>query len=54
MTCPFCHPESAERLQVVLENEHCLLLQEPQEVLVGSALIVPRVHREAVFDLTPE
>lgn len=54
MVCPFCHLESQDRQRVVLENEYCLLLQEPQEVLIGSGVIVPREHRETVFDLTEE
>ncbi len=54
MRCPFCHPEENERVRVVLENEHCQFLQEPQEVLIGSGVIVPRAHRETVFDLTEE
>lgn len=29
-------------------------IQQPQEVLIGSGLIVPRAHRETVFDLTKE
>ena len=53
MGCPFCNLDDNGRLAVVLENEHCLFLQEPQKVLVGSGLIVPRAHRETVFDLTP-
>ncbi len=54
MTCPFCHPGSNQRQRVVLENEHCWFLQEPQEVLMGSGVIVPKSHRETVFDLTEE
>ena len=54
MTCPFCRPESNERQRVVLENEHCLFLQEPQKVLIGSGLIVPREHRETVYDHSEE
>jgi len=54
MTCPFCHLEHNERLQVVLENEHCRFLQEPQEVLIGSGIIIPKEHRETVFDLTED
>ena len=54
MGCPFCNLDDNGRQGVVLENEHCLFLQEPQEVLVGSGLIVPRAHRETVFDLSPE
>lgn len=54
MICPFCHLEDDGRHVVVLQNEHCLFTQEPQEVLVGSGLILPRAHRETVFDLTEE
>lgn len=54
MICPFCHPELDERQRVVLENKCCQFLQEPQEVLIGSGLIVPKTHRETVFDLTEE
>lgn len=53
MTCPFCHLDSAEG-QIILENEHCLFLQAPQEVLIGSGIILPKAHRETVFDLTEE
>ena len=51
MTCPFCY---LEHIQVVLENEHCCFLQEPQEVLIGSGIIIPKEHRETVFDLTED
>lgn len=52
--CPFCRLELIPRQRVVLANETCLFLQIPQEVLPGSGLIVPKAHRETVFDLTPE
>ncbi len=54
MTCPFCHLEQSEKQLVVLENEYCQFLQIPQEVLIGSGIIVPKEHRETVFDLTQE
>jgi diadenosine tetraphosphate (Ap4A) HIT family hydrolase len=54
MTCPFCHLQHDGQPPVVLENEHCQFLQEPQEVLIGSGLIIPKAHRETVFDLTEE
>lgn len=38
--------------QIVLENEYCVFLQMPQKVLIGSGLIVPKAHRETVFDLS--
>jgi diadenosine tetraphosphate (Ap4A) HIT family hydrolase len=52
MTCPFCRLAQGEGQQVVLRNEHCMFLQEPQEVLIGSGVIIPIAHRETVFDLT--
>lgn len=51
--CPLCPPYRGEGQQVVLENAHCLYLRQDQRVLQGSGLIVPRAHRETVFDLTP-
>jgi diadenosine tetraphosphate (Ap4A) HIT family hydrolase len=47
-----CLPGSDTEQRVVLSNEYCLFVQKPQEVLLGSGLIVPRVHRENVFDQT--
>lgn len=52
MSCPFCPP--IEQETIVLENSHVLFLQQPQPVLIGSGLIIPRQHRETIFDLTPE
>ena len=54
MTCPFCDIESNTRQVIVLENDLCYFLQEPQKVLIGSGLIIPKAHRETVFDLKPE
>ena len=53
MQCPFC-PPALNIAQVMLENTHCLFLQRPEPVLVGSGLIIPKQHRETVFDLTTE
>lgn len=57
--CVFCHPELEPEQEVLFSNEHCLFLQLKQyqtkgEQLEGSGLIVPRKHRETVFDLTEE
>jgi histidine triad (HIT) family protein len=50
--CPFCHPNDADGQRVVLENAHVRFIQQPQPVLVGSGIIVPKPHRETVFDLS--
>lgn len=52
MDCPFCPPVLA-RKEIVLANQLCLFLQQSQPVLIGSGLIIPQVHRETAFDLTP-
>lgn len=54
MYCPFCFPEKDKEQSIVLSNEYCLFVQKPQPVLFGSGLIVPKTHRETVFDLTPQ
>ncbi|NOZ72978.1 MAG: HIT domain-containing protein [Chloroflexi bacterium] len=53
MKCPFCLPHLNVQ-EVVLESAHCLFLQQQEPVLVGSGLIVPKEHRETVFDLTTQ
>lgn len=57
--CVFCMPDQEPHQKVILSNEYCLFLQLEQfnikgSLLEGSGLIVPRKHRETVFDLTPE
>jgi len=37
MICPFCDLESNTRQEIILENDLCLFLQEPQEVLIGKS-----------------
>lgn len=52
--CIFCHVEEDLEQKVNLSNDYCLFLQKPQEVLIGSGIIVSKKHRETVFDLTKE
>ncbi|MEK4520946.1 MULTISPECIES: HIT family protein [unclassified Psychrobacillus] len=52
--CPFCHLDLIDNQKVVLENENCMFIQVPQEILIGSGLIIPRAHRETVFELTEQ
>ena len=49
--CPFC-PPAIEQEELILENEHCFFIHSMDPVLVGSGLIIPRQHRQTVFDLT--
>lgn len=52
MACPLCPPNLSGD-QMVLESVHSVFIQEPQPILIGSGLIVPRAHRQSVFELTP-
>lgn len=50
-SCPFCHPTVAP--QVIRGDEHCFAIWT-REPPVGSIMVLPRAHRETVFDLTAE
>ena len=54
--CTFCHLESFRRGSVVFaENDFAVFgNQEHEDALSGSGVIVPKAHRETVFDLTAE
>jgi diadenosine tetraphosphate (Ap4A) HIT family hydrolase len=52
--CPLCELQFDQEQTVVLENEYCMFLQKPQEVLIHSGLIVPKSHRKTAFDLTKQ
>lgn len=53
MECPFCLP-ALNPAQVIIENEYCCFLQQPEPMLIGSGIIVPKQHRITVFNLTAE
>lgn len=58
-SCVFCNIDLDLRQSIVLSNEYCLFLQLEQfkikgSQLEGSGLIVPKKHRETVFDLSPK
>ncbi|MFQ3542910.1 HIT family protein [Halobacillus rhizosphaerae] len=52
--CIFCHPSLDSTQKIILQNDTCVFLQKEQRVLIGSGLIVPKAHRETVFDMTEE
>ena len=53
MDCPFCPPKVDNNV-IPLENELSLFIDLKHSVLQGSGIIVPRIHRQSVFDLTTE
>lgn len=52
--CVLCNHKLVPTQKVVLNNENCYFTQMPQEILIGSGLIIPKRHRANVFELTEE
>jgi diadenosine tetraphosphate (Ap4A) HIT family hydrolase/GNAT superfamily N-acetyltransferase len=52
--CPFCNYTGDARGKVVLENEYCIYIQFIDYPLEGAGMIIPKEHRETVFDLSRE
>ncbi|WP_245946881.1 HIT family protein [Paenibacillus cellulosilyticus] len=38
----------------MMDNETCMYLQLKEPEIIGSGIIIPKQHRETVFDLTEE
>lgn len=52
--CLFCSIENDLAQEVIISNQYCMFIQRPQEVLIGSGVIIPKEHRETVFDLSED
>jgi histidine triad (HIT) family protein len=54
--CPFCNLHKDKHENVTLENEYCLFIQKDDEQLIleGCGLIIPKAHKENVFELSRE
>lgn len=51
MSCPFCDLSNEH---ILLESALNVVIDTRDPVLVGSAMIIPRVHRATPFELTLE
>lgn len=52
--CVLCNTKLMAEQKVVLSNKSCIFYQIPQDILVGSGIIVPKKHKRNVFELTDE
>lgn len=53
--CIFCKIVNGEIPSAkVFENEHVLAFLDISQVSKGHTLVIPKVHKENVFELTPE
>lgn len=48
--CPFCDPETLE-IETMLENRFCRFLQQPDKVLSGAGVIIPKRHCETRYEM---
>ncbi len=48
--CPFCDPATLE-IETMLENHFCRFLQQPDKVLAGSGVIIPKRHCETRHEM---
>ncbi|MCM3125086.1 MULTISPECIES: HIT family protein [Bacillaceae] len=55
-TCPYCNIHADEEQNVVFENETCYFIQKEseQQILQGSGLIIPKQHKQNVFELSDQ
>ena len=52
MSCSFCNRVGLDKN--LIEGDLCYFMDTGDPVLVGGGMILPRAHRETVFDLTEE
>lgn len=55
-TCPYCNIHADEEQNVVFENETCYFIQKEseQQILQGSGLVIPKQHKQNVFELSDQ
>ena len=52
--CIFCNYKNDKHGTFLFENDYCVCIEQPEPVLVGSCIIIPKAHRVTVFDLNAE
>lgn len=53
-SCVLCSLDLDEEQEVIFEGDHCYYIQKKsvQKSLEGSGLIIPKAHKQTVFDLS--
>jgi len=52
--CLLCQLENDNEQAIVFESNYCYFLMKKQTVLIGSGIIIPKAHKENVFELSKE
>jgi len=52
--CIFCNWQTDTHGTLLFENEFCVCMEQPEPVLVGSCIIIPKAHKITMFDLSDD
>lgn len=52
--CPYCNITNDLSHEVIISNERCIYTLLKEQEIKGAGIIVPKEHRETVFDLTQD
>lgn len=50
--CPYCNISDDDKQEVIISNDKCIFSLLKEQEIRGAGIIVPKEHRETVFDLT--
>jgi diadenosine tetraphosphate (Ap4A) HIT family hydrolase len=50
--CIFCNYKNDTYGTFLFENELCVCIEQPDKILIGSCIIIPKAHKVTVFDLS--
>ena len=53
-SCIFCNFKNDEKGTILFENKLCVCIENINNILVGSCIIIPKAHKVTVFDLSYE
>ena len=51
-SCVFCDYRNIKEATILFENNFCVCITQHEPILVGSCIIIPKAHKETVFDLS--
>lgn len=54
INCPYCNIIDDLSHEVIISNEKCIYTLLKEQEIKGAGIIVPKIHRETVFDLTQD
>jgi histidine triad (HIT) family protein len=54
VNCPYCNISNDNSHEVIINNDRCFFTLLKEQEIKGAGIIVPKEHRETVFDLTQD